>query len=494
MRRTEPPDTSGYKPGVPRTRSVRRLASLGPTLAVLAVLAGCASLQQPAAPAPADPTPAAWTSAAPGAPATAPSDLAAWWSQFGDPQLAPLVQAALQSQTDITTAQARLRQARAARALAGAQLAPTVNASGSAQASASDGSPRTQSWRAGLDAGWEADLWGAGAAGVRAADATLAASALTLAHTRISVAAEVALTLLELRGTQARMAIAERNLASQQQTLQIVQWRHEAGLVTQLDVAQARTAVEQTRAQLPALAGSAAQAMHALAVLTGQAPGALQAQLATPVPLPAAPPALALAIPAEVLRQRPDVQAAERRLQAAAARVDEADAARLPSLSLSGSIGLNALRLSALGSGAGAASLLASVHLPLFDGGRLRAQVQSQEAARDEAAVAWRATVLAALQEVEDALVSLRATREQLAAQQAAATSAQAAATLAEQRYRSGLVDFANVLQSQRTLLSAEDSVAGTSTALATAHVRLVKALGGGWNPDEPPFTLDTPR
>ncbi|WP_425261819.1 efflux transporter outer membrane subunit [Rubrivivax sp. RP6-9] len=479
--------TSRFAPPTPR--GAARLALLA--LALLA--GGCASLQQAPAAAPADPTPSAWTGAA--VPATTPSDLAAWWSQFGDPQMAPLVQAALQQQTDITTAQARLRQARAARALAGAQLAPTMNASGSAQASANEGSPRTQRWSAGLDAGWEADLWGAGAAGVRAADATLAASALTLAHTRVSVAAEVALTLLELRGTQARTAIAERNLASQQQTLQIVQWRHEAGLVTQLDVAQARTAVEQTRAQLPALAGSAAQSMHALAVLTGQAPGALQAQLATPVPLPAAPPALALAIPAEVLRQRPDVQAAERRLQAAAARVDEADAARLPSLSLSGSIGLNALRLSALGSGAGAASLLAGVNLPLFDGGRLRAQVQSQEAARDEAAVAWRATVLAALQEVEDALVGLRAAREQLAAQQAAAASAQTAATLADQRYRSGLVDFTSVLQSQRTLLSAEDSVAGTSTALATAHVRLVKALGGGWNPDEPTDTsTNTPR
>jgi NodT family efflux transporter outer membrane factor (OMF) lipoprotein len=317
---------------------------------------------------------------------------------------------------------------------------------------------------------------------VRAADATLQARALTLAQTRVSVAAEVALSLLQLRGTQAREAIARRNLASQQQTLQIVQWRAEAGLVTQLDVEQARTAVEQTRAQLPALQSSAAQAMNALAVLTGRAPGSLNAELAAPGPLPAAPPDLVLAIPAEVLRQRPDVQAAERQLTAAAARVDEADAARLPSLSLSGSIGLNALSLGALGSGAGVASLLAGVSLPVFDAGRLRAQVQAQEAARDEATIAWRAAVLTALQEVEDALVSLRATREQLAAQQTAAASARVAATLAEQRYRSGLVDFQNVLQSQRTLLSAEDGVAATSTTLATAHVRLYKALGGGWS------------
>jgi NodT family efflux transporter outer membrane factor (OMF) lipoprotein len=228
--------------------------------------------------------------------------------------------------------------------------------------------------------------------------------------------------------------------------------------------------------------------MNALAVLTGRAPGALQAQLAPP-PAGAAPPAvpadLALAIPAEVLRQRPDVQAAEQRLVAAAARVEQTDAGRLPSLSLGGSIGLSALTLSGLsGGGAGLASLLASVSLPVFDAGRLRAQVRQQEAARDEAAESYRATVLAALQEVEDALVSLAGTREQLAAQQAAAAAAGRSAEIAEQRYRSGLVDFQNVLLSQRTLLAAEDGVAATTTTLATTHVRLVKALGGGWTPD----------
>ena len=447
-------------------------------------LVGCASLQQPAGPAPADPTPAAWTDGVTGATAT---DLAAWWTRFGDPALAPLIAQALRDQTDVGAAQARLRQARAQRNLAAAQLAPSVSGSGSAQSSVSEGRDSSESWRTGLDARWEIDLWGAGAAAVRAADATLQARALTLAQTRVSVAAEVALSLLQLRGTQAREAIARRNLASQQQTLQITQWRQEAGLVTQLDVEQARTAVEQTRAQLPALAGSSAQSMNALAVLTGRAPGALHAELAArpgdAVALPAAPPGLVLAIPAEVLRQRPDVQAAEQQWLAATARVEQADAARLPSLQLGGSIGLNAITLGTLGSGAGIASLLASVSVPVFDAGRLQAQVRQQEAARDEAAASYRATVLAALQEVEDALVSLNATREQLAAQQAAATSARVAATLADLRYRSGLVDFQNVLQTQRTLLLTDDSLASTTTTLATDHVRLYKALGGGWTP-----------
>lgn len=469
---------------------------IGPIFAAaLLGLSGCASLQQPPAPAAPLPVPDGWRAAAPaGAPfaaSAAPAAgevaaLAQWWRRFDEPVLPGLVEQALVGSTDIAAAQARLRQARAQRELTAANRAPSLSGSGSAQASRSEGGPTADRYAASIDARWEADLWGGSAAGLRAADATAEASAVTLAGTRVAVAAEVALNLLQLRGTQARLAHAEANLASQQQTLQIVRWRADAGLVTQLDVEQALTAVEQTRAQVPALQASAAQAMNALAVLTGRAPGALAELLRAPAPAraPATPPDLALALPAEVLRQRPDMRVAELQWQAAAARVEQADAARLPSLSLSGSIGLNALSLSGLGGAPAAASLLAGVSVPLFDAGRIRAQVRQQEAARDEAEAHYRATLLAALQEVEDTLVGLRSTREQLAAQQAAAASARNAAQIAEQRYRSGLVDFQNVLQTQRTLLSAQDAVAATATTLATQHVRLYKALGGGWTPE----------
>ncbi|MBA4176974.1 MAG: RND transporter [Leptothrix sp. (in: Bacteria)] len=479
--------------GLPRTRSTT-LPLTALALSAAFTLVGCASLQQPRATAQTVPVPAAWAAA--GASAAAPVSAAAdtparsladWWRRFDEPVLPALVEQALTGSTDIATAQARLAQARAQRNLAVAGRRPAVSGSGSAQASRRDGGTTTRQYGLDIDARWEADLWGGRAAGVRAADATAEASAATLAATRVSVAAEVALNLLQLRGTQARLAIAEDNLDSQRQTLQIVGWRAAAGLVTQLDVEQARTAVEQTRAQIPALQTGAGQAMNALAVLTGQAPGALAATLApaTPARAPHAPPALALALPAEVLRQRPDVRAAEQRLQAAAAQVEQGDAERLPSLALSGSLGLNALSLGALGSGAGVASLLAGVSAPLFDAGRLRAQVRQQEGARDEAEAAYRATLLTALQEVEDTLIALRGTREQQAPQQAAATAAQNAARLAVQRYRSGLVDFQNVLQTQRTLLSAQDSLAATATTLATQHVRLYKVLGGGWTPTE---------
>lgn len=474
-----------------KSTEIHPAARLTATLVLVALLAGCASLQSGAPPPPTVAPPAAWT-AAPAAGGEAAS-LVAWWRRFDDPVLPQLVEQALQHGTTVEAALARLRQARAQLQLAQAGLAPTLSGSGSARASRNDGGRTTRQVALGIDAGWEADLWGGGDAGVRAAAAGAEASAATLAATRTAVAAEVALNLLQLRGTQARLAIARDNLASQRQTLQIVAWRAEAGLVTQLDLEQARSAVEQTRAQIPALEAGAAQTTNALAVLTGQPPGTLAATLAARQPAlpPASPGDLALSLPAEVLRQRPDLRTAELQLLAAAARVDQLDAERLPSLRLSGSIGLNALSLGTLASGSGVASLLASISMPLLDGGRLQAQVRAQEAARDEAAANYRATLLGALQEVEDALVALQGTREQLAAQQAAMAAARSAALIAEQRYRSGLVDFQNVLQTQRTLLSAQDGAAATATSLATAHVRLYKALGGGWTPDH---EQDAPR
>lgn len=451
-------------------------------VALAALLSGCASLQQPAAPSAALAVPAHWQRSAAAADPTA---LAQWWDRFGDPLLSRLVAQALMQGTDLQAAQARLQQARALRDQAAAALAPTLVGSASAQGARRESAPNTRSVGAGFDARWEPDLSGGGRSGLSAADANLAAQRAAFGGTAVSVAAEVAAAYIDLRAAQARLAIAADNLASQLQTLQITDWRAQAGLVTELDILQARTAAEQTRAQLPALRSAIDQSMHALAVLTGVVPGTLNTELSAAAAMPAAPADLALAIPAEVLRQRPDVSAAEQQLLAADARVQQADAARLPSLSLGGSVGLSALNVGALGSGAGVASLLATVYVPLFDGGRIRAQVRQQEGVRDEAFASYRSTLLTALQDVEDSLVALRGVREQLASQQAAANAARAAATLAGQRYESGLVDFQNVLLSQRTQFAAEDAVASTRAAVNAQHVRLYKALGGGWTPLE---------
>ena len=244
-------------------------------------------------------------------------------------------------------------------------------------------------------------------------------------------------------------------------------------------------ASEQTAAQVPALQSSVAQSLHALAVLTGQVPGALGAAIEVPQAVPLPPAVWALSLPADTLRQRPDVRAAEQRISAALARVQQAGAERLPSFRISGSLGLRALSLGALtGSGAALGSLLASVSLPVLDGGAAQAQLRVQEAALLQARVAYEAAVLTALKDVEDALVSLQGNRDRLTRLQAAASAAANADLLARHRFDSGLIDYRVVLDAQRTLLSTQDSLESTRAALSADHVRLYKALGGGWTPE----------
>lgn len=445
----------------------------------VALLAGCASLVQPDGSLPQTPVPAAWSAPTPaGVPATS---LAQWWQRFNDPQLTRLVTQALQANTSLRSAQAALQQARAQVDVQAAGLLPSVGASASAQRSRASNSTGN-SFQAGFDASWEPDVFGRLRSGVNASQADAQAAEASLADVQVSLAAETAVNYIELRGLQQRLAIARSNLASQQETLQITQWRLQAGLTTSLVAEQARAAAEQTAAQIPALESSLAQSRHSLAVLTGQAPLALDAQLADAVAVPQPAQDLALAIPAETLRQRPDVRAAEQRIAAALARVSQADAARYPDFSISGSLGLRALTLGALTNGGSVASaLLASVSMPVFDGGAARAQVRVQEAALAQARVAYEASVLTALKDVEDALVALRGDRERLVRLQAAADAAGNAALLAQQRYSSGLIDFQSVLETQRTLLSTQDSVATTVASVSADHVRLYKALGGGW-------------
>jgi len=413
------------------------------------------------------------------------ASLARWWLRFDDPLLARLVAQALQANTSVRSAEAALRQARALRDVSAAALWPGVGSSASAQRAMAGGHSTGNTFRAGLDATWELDIFRANRSALEASEANAAASAASLGEVQVSIAAEVALAYVTLRNAQVRAAIAEANLASQLETLQITRWREQAGLVSNLDAEQASATAEQTRAQLPALRTAIEQAGHALAVLTGQPPAVLSAVLATPGPVPQAPDSLSLGIPAETLRQRPDVRAAEYQVTAAVARVSQAGAALAPNFQIGGSIGLASATLDTLANRASlVGALLASVSMPVFDAGALRAQVRSQQAALDQAYAAYDAAVLTALQEVEDALIALRGDRERLVSLRRAAESAANAAQLASQRYRSGLIDFQTVLDTQRTQLSTQDSVASANADLSADHVRLYKALGGGWLPD----------
>lgn len=453
-------------------------------LLVALALAGCAGLRSdPGTNASAAPAaPAQWSAATASA---QPTVLAQWWQRFNDPTLTGLVTQALQANTSVKSAQAALRQARAQRDAQAAANGPSVGASASAQRSQNGSADGSNRFQVGFDASWEPDIFGGNRATLDASEASARAAAASLGDVQVSLAAEVAVAYVELRGLQTRLQIAERNLASQQETLQITRWRVQAGLASSLDLEQAVTSTEQTRAQIPALQTSIGQSLNALAVLTGLVPGSLQATLGNAAPVPAAPADLALAFPAETLRQRADLRNAEHLVSAALARVSAADAARYPSFQLSGSLGLSALTLGTLTDGASVLrSVLASVSAPLFDGGALRAQVQAQQAALDQARASHEAAVLTALQDVEDALLALRGDRDKLARQQAAAEAAANADRMARQRYQSGLIDFRTVLETQRSLLSTQDSVASTLATVSADHVRLYKALGGGWTPD----------
>ena len=453
------------------------------TLGLALLLQGCAHRAPVASEAPGAALPVAWNAPLPAGVAVLPQadDLARWWERFGDPQLSALVAQALQAHPSALSAQAALRQARAQARVQAAGMLPDVSLSGSAQRSRSGGQTGN-SFQVGLDAGWEPDLFGRLDAGVQASEADARAAQASLEQVHVSLSAEVTLQYISLRSLQQRLAIAQRNLETQQQTLQITDWRVQAGLATSLVAEQARAAAEQTAAQVPQLQASLAQARHALAVLTGQAPAALDAALAAPQAVPQPSQALALDIPADTLRQRPDVRVAQERVQAALARVSQADAARYPSLRLSGSLGLRALTLGAMGDSASLVhSLLGSVAVPLFDGGATQAQVQVQQAALEQARQAYQLAVLTALKEVEDALVALQGEAARLAHLQQATQAAGNAALLAQQRYASGLIDFASVLETQRTQLATQDALATSQANLGSNHVRLFKALGGGW-------------
>jgi NodT family efflux transporter outer membrane factor (OMF) lipoprotein len=450
------------------------------------MLAGCATGIRSANPALDVAVPTAWSATTSNGASAGAASLAQWWQGFDDPQLTDLVVQALQAHTSVRAAQAALQQARAQIDVQNAGLAPRVGASASAQRGKSGGSSASNSFQLGLDASWEPDVWGGQRSAIAASEADAQAAQANWGAVQVSLAAEVAINYITLRSLQERLVIARNNLASQQETLQISQWRLQAGLVTSLVTEQSRAATAQTAAQIPALQASAAQSRHALAVLTGQPPGALEDVLADARPVPQPADTLALAMPADTLRQRPDVRAAEQRVSAAWARVAQADAARYPDFRLSGSLGLRALTIGALSNGASVAnSLLASISGSLLDGGAAQAQVRVQEASAEQVRLNYQATVLNALTEVEDALVALRGDRERLVQLRIAADAAHNAALLANDRYHSGLIDFQTVLETQRTQLSTQDSVASTAASLSANHVRLYKALGGGWSSAE---------
>ncbi len=429
--------------------------------------------------------PARWQALeAPGGGGATPDGLHRWWRFFGDTALGDWTERAQQGSPRTAAATAAWHQALAQRDAAAAALAPTLAANASAGYNTTgQGSSRRSDGpvQLGLEARWMPDLDGGAAHALAAADALAQARRASLGDVQVQLAGEAALAYIDLRALQARRRLVRDTLASQRQTLQITAWREQAGLASGLQREQARAAVAQTEALLPALQTAVVQSRHTLAQLAGQP---YETVADDDAPVPVAADGLALDIPAGTMRQRADVRAAELEVAAALSRVGQAQSQRRASFSLGGSIGLRALTLGALGDGASlVGGLLAGVSLPLFDGGALRAQVRGQQAALDAARARHRATVLAALKTVEDALVTRAGDRARARALATAAAAATQADALARHRYASGLVDFQTVLETQRAAFSAQDAVDGARADLARSHVRLYLALGGGWEP-----------
>lgn len=411
---------------------------------------------------------------------------ATWWRQLDDADLDWLMTAALRQDLSIEQAQARLRQVRANRTLAVSALYPDVGASVAATptffGAPQSERPDTTQYDAGFDASWEVDIFGGTRRSIEAAQADLEASQAELENIRVSVIAEVAQNYIDVRNFQQRLSIARRNLGFQADTLQIAQWRHQAGLARQTDVAQALASFEQTRAGLPDLEIELARAKNRLAVLTGQVPGAVNERLAVVKPLPNLPARVATGVPANVLTQRPDLRVAERQLAAETARVGQTMAQRYPSLNLGASLGWTAFSLTGLGvTDSLIGVLFGTLSATLFDGGRLRSQVQAQTAVQEQALIQYEQAVLRALEDVENALIAHALSRQR---SQAWSISAQAAASAAQQSrelYQSGLVDFEQVLITERLQLTAQESYAQSQATQLVTLIQLYKALGGGW-------------
>lgn len=430
--------------------------------------------------------------------------LADWWRGFNDPVLDGLIQQAISNNLDIAQGVARLDQANEALRQAGASYVPSLSASGSGGRNFrsgtsgaildsngnvvgnSSGGGSSNQYSGSLRASWEIDLFGRIGRTVEASRADLEASGYSLASVRTSIIAETVRNYISARLAQERLKIAREQLATAQDNFDIARWRVEAGLVSSLDQEQARAQRAQQTAAIPQIETGLANALNRIAVLTGQAPGAATRALETPAPVPTAPTDIATGIPADTLRQRPDVRQAERALAAATARIGVAESALYPQLSISGNVGTSALSLGSLGDII-TGSLFGNLAQLIFDGGATASRVRAQEAAARGAFSAYKSTVLVALEDVENALVADRNARQRVTQLLIAYDAASNSAILARSQYQAGLTDFQTLLTAEQSLLSARDGLATARADQVQAVAQLYSALGGGWQTTNAP-------
>ena len=422
-------------------------------------------------------------------------DLAQWWRIFNDPQLNGLIEQATIANLDLRFAQARVREARAQAGVARSSLFPSASANGEySRQRLSEHSPNGLPARragqsleqnffsAGFDANWELDVFGGNRRALEAAKADLGAIEESRRGVLITVIGEVGLNYLDLRGLQKELAVARDNLRLQEDTLALTRDRFQAGLANELDAARAEAQAANTRSQIPLLEQDIQRSVHRLSILMGKQPAELEAQLSTPAPIPPATPGVPVGLPSDLLRRRPDIRRAEREVAAATARIGVATADLFPRFFLTGAAGLQSLNTSDFfTSGSRFWSLGPSMSWPIFTAGRIRQHIKVRNALEEQSLIHYEQTVLASLEEVENALVSCGKEQEHQQALVQSEVANHRAVELANERYRGGLVDFLNVLEAQRTLLAVQDDLARSERTASQNLVRLYKALGGGW-------------
>jgi multidrug efflux system outer membrane protein len=414
---------------------------------------------------------------------------AEFWKQFDDPVLNNMVGDALTANYDLRIALGRLVQARALRNESLFDLAPTVTASAGytkqrtpAVENPFGGGYITKLYDAGFDATWELDFFGGVRRGIQARNAELEGEVANLHDAQVSVIAEVARNYFELRGEQTQLAVARANVKNQQQVLALAQAELQAGSGTDLDVARAQSQLSTTLSTIGPLEAAVSRSIHRLSVLTGRDPDALTGVLSAPHDLPALPPIVPVGTPDELLRRRADIRAAERNLAASTALVGVAVSNLFPKVTFTGNFSYAAAEPAALGSSGSRSYIIGpGITWAAFDLGRVRAQIAGARAGAVIALDQYHQTVLGALEETEDALVTHARDRDQLRNAEDAARASATAAKLAEIRYKGGMVDFLSVLDAERTQLQAEDALAQSRTAAATSLIAVYKALGGGW-------------
>jgi outer membrane protein, multidrug efflux system len=466
---------------------VRRCGLIG-GVASAAILAGCAV--GPNYTRPETPVDAHFANA--GEPGLKDGDtVERYWTGFADPLLDSLVDDALAHNKDLGVAEANLQAARAAKRLAGFDQFPTATFAGGyshlldskQQAPFYDRHDREfDSAQGGFDGLWELDLFGRVRRNVEAARADLGASAATLRDARVSVIAEVARDYFILRGLQDQLALTLRNADNQLNTAKLTRTRLEAGRGNELDTARAEAQWQTTLASIPTLQASIATTTYRLSVLTGRQPAALGERLSPQAPMPGLPPLNAIGTPEQLLRRRPDVRVAERRLAAATARVGVAMGDLFPKVTIVGDWGYQAPTFGDFGKrDAEFFSVGPSITWAAFDLGRVRARISSAKAETDAAFAGYEGAVLNALEDTEGTLITYGRSQSRRDSLQLAAAASDKAADLARKRFEGGLIDFLEVLDAERTALSAELLLSQSRTDAATSLIAVYKALGAGW-------------